>query len=122
MKRITRTVGSALDPRPRPELETTANSTYLPRSRPSTPTMLALRPLSGARCARSAYHRRALSSRASAILTSLNIPTSGEIPGVYDGAWGGSGEPLVSKCPSTGETLAKVSTVREIYLGQLNSG
>lgn len=58
---------------------------------------------------------RVLSSRASSILSSLNIPTAsagGVVPGVYDGGtWGGSGEPITSKCPSTGEVLARVATV-----------
>ncbi|KAG9095575.1 hexose transporter hxt1, partial [Ceratobasidium sp. 370] len=33
-----------------------------------------------------------------------------EIPGVYDGKWGGSGEPLKAYCPSTGEHLGDVLT------------
>ncbi|KDQ07523.1 hypothetical protein BOTBODRAFT_38714 [Botryobasidium botryosum FD-172 SS1] len=53
---------------------------------------------------------RALSSRASTILSALRIPAGGDVPGVYDGQWGGTGEPLVSLCPSTGETLARVTT------------
>ncbi|KAF8323695.1 NAD-aldehyde dehydrogenase [Clavulina sp. PMI_390] len=60
---------------------------------------------------RASSARRHLSSRASAILSALDIPTSGsEIPGVFNGTWGGSGEPLKSVCPSTGEVLARVST------------
>ncbi|CAE6492884.1 unnamed protein product [Rhizoctonia solani] len=52
-----------------------------------------------------------LSTRATKILSALDIATDGkEVHGVYDGKWGGSGEPLVSVCPSTGETLAKVTT------------
>ncbi|KAG8889217.1 hypothetical protein FRB98_005410 [Tulasnella sp. 332] len=56
--------------------------------------------------------RRHLSSRASKILSALEIPTESNatVSGVYDGTWGGSGEALVSRCPSTGEVLAKVST------------
>jgi aldehyde dehydrogenase family 7 member A1 len=56
---------------------------------------------------------RSLSSRASAVLDALDIPTSGtaEVPGVYDGAWGGSGDILESRCPATGEVLARVKTV-----------
>lgn len=71
--------------------------------RAQTPSVL--RPLGG--------NKRCLSSRASAILSSLDIPTSGkaELPGVFNGTWGGSGEPLKSVCPSTGETLAYVATV-----------
>lgn len=56
---------------------------------------------------------RSLSTRATKVLSALDIPTeTGKvIPGVYDGAWGGSGEPIESRCPSTGELLATVSTV-----------
>lgn len=53
---------------------------------------------------------RALSSRASAILSAVDIPTSGEVAGVYDGSWGGTGEVLKSVCPATGEVLAHVQT------------
>ncbi len=58
--------------------------------------------------------RRPLSSRAAKVLNALDIPTDGSptIPGVYDGQWGGSGEPQESRCPATGELLANVSTVR----------
>jgi aldehyde dehydrogenase family 7 member A1 len=50
------------------------------------------------------------------VLGALEIPTSGtaEVPGVYDGAWGGSGEILESRCPATGEVLARVKTVSDI--------
>lgn len=58
--------------------------------------------------------RRALSSRASAVLEAVNIPTTGELPGVYDGSWKGSGEIFESKCPSTGEVLAHVRSVRSL--------
>ncbi|KAI6002055.1 NAD-aldehyde dehydrogenase [Pisolithus albus] len=51
---------------------------------------------------------RGLSSRASSILSALDIPNSCEIPGVYDGRWKGSGETLESVCPTTGEVLARV--------------
>ncbi|KAI6041525.1 Aldehyde/histidinol dehydrogenase [Pisolithus marmoratus] len=51
---------------------------------------------------------RGLSSRASNILSALDIPNSYEIPGVYDGRWKGSGETLESVCPTTGEVLARV--------------
>ncbi|KAF9557819.1 NAD-aldehyde dehydrogenase [Agrocybe pediades] len=51
---------------------------------------------------------RLLSTRASNILTSLGLPTSGEISGVYDGQWKGSGDVMHSVCPTTGETLARV--------------
>ena len=61
----------------------------------------------------SRIHRRFLSSRAAAVLSSLDIPTSGKtaVAGVFNGTWGGSGKPLKSICPSTGEVLAHVSTV-----------
>lgn len=55
--------------------------------------------------------QRTLSSRASAILSALDIPTSKEISGVYDGEWKGTGDVLESKCPTTGETLARVQFV-----------
>lgn len=54
---------------------------------------------------------RHLSTRATAILDALDLPTNAEIPGVYDGAWGGSGDLLESKCPTTGEVLGRVKTV-----------
>ena len=53
---------------------------------------------------------RNLSTRASAILSSLDIPTTGELSGVYDGQWKGSGDSISSICPTTGETLATVRT------------
>ena len=54
---------------------------------------------------------RSLSSRAAAVLNALDIPTSKEIPGVYDGSWTGTGEVLESVCPTTGEVLARVQSV-----------
>ena len=54
---------------------------------------------------------RSLSSRASAVLNALEIQTSKEIPGVYDGSWTGTGEVLESVCPTTGEVLARVQGV-----------
>ncbi|KAF9255862.1 NAD-aldehyde dehydrogenase [Marasmius fiardii PR-910] len=54
--------------------------------------------------------RRSLSSRASGVLSALNIPTNGEVHGVYDGQWKGSGEIIESVCPTTGEILARVKT------------
>lgn len=57
---------------------------------------------------------RALSSRASAVLGALDIPTAKEVPGVYDGAWSGSGDVLESVCPATGEVLARVQGVRDV--------
>lgn len=55
---------------------------------------------------------RPLSSRASAVLKALDLPTDGQpISGVYDGAWGGSGPVVETTCPATGEVLARVITV-----------
>jgi hypothetical protein len=72
---------------------------------------------------RSATHaplKRALSSRASAVLSALDLPVGDatELPGVYDGAWTGSGEVFESKCPTTGEVLARVKSVRVHVEGQ----
>ena len=53
---------------------------------------------------------RVLSTRASTILTSVGLPTTGELSGVYDGQWKGSGDLVPSICPTTGETLASVRT------------
>jgi aldehyde dehydrogenase family 7 protein A1 len=55
---------------------------------------------------------RYLSSRASAVLGALDIPTTPiELPGVYDGEWKGSGDVFQSVCPATGEVLAHVKSV-----------
>ncbi|KAJ3983705.1 succinate-semialdehyde dehydrogenase [Lentinula detonsa] len=65
------------------------------------------------RAARATTHlrlKRGLSSRASGILSALNIPTNQEISGVYDGQWKGSGEVVESVCPTTGEILARINT------------
>ncbi|EEB97705.1 hypothetical protein MPER_02924, partial [Moniliophthora perniciosa FA553] len=56
------------------------------------------------------YLNRNISTRASGILSALNIPTTGEIHGVFDGQWKGSGEVMQSLCPTTGEVLARVKT------------
>jgi aldehyde dehydrogenase family 7 member A1 len=69
-------------------------------------TRLALR-----RTVANAQRQRLLSTRASNILSALDIPTGTEVPGVYDGTWGGKGDVIESKCPSTGEVLARVQTV-----------
>lgn len=61
------------------------------------------------RCARLA--RRHLSSRASTILSALDILSSKEQPGVYDGEWKGTGEIFESICPTTGEVLARIHSV-----------
>ena len=69
--------------------------------------------------ARSAHHAvrsRALSSRANAVLSALDIPTAKEIPGVYDGTWTGTGEVFESVCPTTGEVLARVQGVSVCYM------
>ncbi|OSX57392.1 hypothetical protein POSPLADRAFT_1174440 [Postia placenta MAD-698-R-SB12] len=66
--------------------------------------MLARRCLSFSRPA----HARSLSTRASAILSALDIPIDKELAGVYHGEWTGSGDLLESKCPTTGEVLARV--------------
>jgi aldehyde dehydrogenase family 7 protein A1 len=65
---------------------------------------------------------RRLSSRASAVLGALDIPTTPtELPGVYDGEWKGSGDILQSICPTTGEVLAHVKSVRCFHLLSLLS-
>ncbi|KAI1787278.1 NAD-aldehyde dehydrogenase [Ganoderma leucocontextum] len=53
---------------------------------------------------------RGLSSRASAVLSALDIRTETELQGVYDGEWAGSGDLLESVCPTTGEVLARVKS------------
>lgn len=57
---------------------------------------------------------RPLSSRASTILASLDISTSQDVPGVYDGQWGGTGDVYESVCPTTGETLARIHSVSPV--------
>ena len=58
-------------------------------------------------------YTRQLSSRAAAVLSAVDLPISGEeIPGLYDGRWRGSGDVVKSICPTTGEVLASVTTVR----------
>ncbi|KAF9078592.1 NAD-aldehyde dehydrogenase [Rhodocollybia butyracea] len=54
--------------------------------------------------------KRCLSSRASGILSALNISLDKDIEGVYDGEWKGSGDIIESSCPATGEVLARVKT------------
>ncbi|KAI0649952.1 NAD-aldehyde dehydrogenase [Trametes meyenii] len=53
---------------------------------------------------------RGLSSRASTVLSALDLHSERELSGVYDGEWSGSGEVLESVCPTTGEVLARVHT------------
>ncbi len=68
------------------------------------------------RIAHTAPLRRRLSSRASSVLGALDIPTTPtELPGVYDGEWKGSGDILQSVCPTTGEVLAHVKSVRSFF-------
>ncbi|RDB23697.1 Alpha-aminoadipic semialdehyde dehydrogenase [Hypsizygus marmoreus] len=66
------------------------------------------------RCAISSFKKfhlaRGLSTRASTILSALDISTTEELLGVYDGQWKGSGDIFTSVCPTTGETLARVKT------------
>jgi len=58
---------------------------------------------------------RSLSTRASSILSALDIPiAAAELPGVYDGQWYGSGEVFESVCPTTGEVLARVRSVSRL--------
>ncbi|KAF7319415.1 NAD-aldehyde dehydrogenase [Mycena chlorophos] len=56
------------------------------------------------------HSTRSLSSRAANILSALDIPTTGDVNGVYDGEWKGAGDVVESICPSTGEVLARVKT------------
>ncbi|KAH0831150.1 NAD-aldehyde dehydrogenase [Lanmaoa asiatica] len=71
------------------------------------------------RCRRPASRSsvRYLSARASTILGALDIPFTTEVPGVYDGRWGGTGDILESVCPTTGEVLARVQSAspRELH-------
>jgi aldehyde dehydrogenase family 7 protein A1 len=56
------------------------------------------------------------------VLGALDIPTTPtELPGVYDGEWKGSGDILQSICPTTGEVLAHVKSVRCFHLLSLLS-
>jgi len=58
-------------------------------------------------------YARQLSLRAAAVLSAVDLPISGEeIPGLYDGQWRGTGDAVKSICPTTGEVLASVTTVR----------
>jgi aldehyde dehydrogenase family 7 protein A1 len=51
------------------------------------------------------------------VLSALDIPTSAELCGVYDGQWRGTGDIITSVCPSTGEVLAHVksATPQELH-------
>lgn len=54
---------------------------------------------------------RALSSRASAVLSALDLSLDSSISGVYDGQWRGSGPEVESRCPATGEVIGRIKTV-----------
>ncbi|KAF7292876.1 NAD-aldehyde dehydrogenase [Mycena indigotica] len=54
--------------------------------------------------------RRNISTRAANILSALDIPTSSEVNGVFDGEWKGAGDVVETICPTTGEVLAHVKT------------
>ena len=60
---------------------------------------------------RQSFQYRGLSTRASRILSALDLPIDSVIPGVYDGQWKGSGEVVESKCPATGEVIGRIRTV-----------
>ena len=64
---------------------------------------------------------RSLSSRASSVLSALDIVPERELLGVYDGQWCGTGEVLKSVCPTTGEVLAHVHTVSVVIDGHATS-
>ncbi|KAJ7757006.1 NAD-aldehyde dehydrogenase [Mycena metata] len=53
---------------------------------------------------------RSLSTRATNILTALDIRSDADVCGVYDGEWKGSGDLVSSVCPTTNEVLARVKT------------
>jgi aldehyde dehydrogenase family 7 protein A1 len=58
--------------------------------------------------------RRYLSSRATRVLSALNLPgPETPLSGVYDGQWKGSGEEMVSKCPATGEVIGRIRSVSD---------
>ena len=62
-------------------------------------------------------YTRQLSIRAATVLSAVDLPVSGEeIPGLYDGQWRGTGDVVKSVCPTTGEVLASVTTVRAIAI------
>jgi hypothetical protein len=63
---------------------------------------------------RSTFIYRGLSTRASRVLSALDLPVDSVIPGVYDGQWKGSGEVVESKCPATGEVIGRIRTVSSL--------
>ncbi|EIW69829.1 hypothetical protein TREMEDRAFT_61600 [Tremella mesenterica DSM 1558] len=61
------------------------------------------------------FHIRHLSARATRVLSALNLPVDGSrLRGVYDNQWRGSGPEVISRCPSTGEILGRVTTATEV--------
>jgi len=86
-----------------------AGRDHLSKYHPST-TMTAIR-LLRAHLPRSGFIYRGLSTRASRVLSALDLPVDSVIPGVYDGQWKGSGEVVESKCPATGEVIGRIRTV-----------
>lgn len=89
--------------------QTSGCSMRSPLTRSLQTTMISRRALT---TLRRAPLSRALSSRASAVLSALDLHSGRELSGVYDGEWHGSGEVLQSVCPATGEVLARVQSVR----------
>lgn len=80
--------------------------------RPSPVTMSLIRAKLASKFISRRYTRK-LSFRAAAVLSAVDLPISGEeIPGLYDGRWRGTGDVVKSICPTTGEVLASVTTVR----------
>ncbi|ODN99344.1 aldehyde dehydrogenase family 7 member A1 [Cryptococcus wingfieldii CBS 7118] len=79
---------------------------YFPAHQQRKLIMRSLSPSAGAASAST----RALSTRTQKVLAALDLPTdpSTVLPGVFDGEWKGSGEELVSRCPATGEVLARI--------------
>jgi hypothetical protein len=73
-------------------------------------TMTAIR-LLRSHLPRQTFLYRGLSTRASRVLSALDLPVDTVIPGVYDGQWKGSGQVVESKCPATGEVIGRIRTV-----------
>jgi len=67
-----------------------------------------------AQLTRQTFLYRHLSTRASRVLSALDLPVDSVIPGVYDGQWKGSGEVVESKCPATGEVIGRIRTVSSL--------
>ena len=79
------------------------------------------------RCILSTPKTRYLSTRATNVLAALDFPVAlkdfnkSELPGVYGGEWSGSGEVLESRCPATGELLARVKGVSSFVIISANA-